>query len=348
VDLLPLPRELRADPSEDVVELTERLMVLGVGDGHPVVPPTPERVAAMLGGRDGSQALGTIAPLQREATVEDVAVCAVMAGCMPQALPVLTAAIRAIQQPQFNLLGVTTTTGSVAIGAVLHGDIVGVVGANAAGNCLGPGNRANATIGRALAMAVRVIGCALPGLIDMAICGQPGKYGLCFAELPGQHGWPGLHEERGVPSGPGGVTVLGPAGTMEVVDVTSQDVTDLLDTLAASLLLPVGTASDGSTLGSGEPVAIVPPEWVMRLSEAGWTKARVREHLWDRAQVPLGRLAPGLAARADVKAVAEGRLRISQSPDDITIVVAGGPGTKATLLPLWPGGSASVTVPVDD
>lgn len=347
VELPPLPHEVKVDPSDDVEEVGRRLAALGVSDGHPVIPPTPMRVEAMLAGREPAEPLGSIAPLRREVTMEDVAVCAVMAGCPPAAIPVLTSAVRAVQEERFNLLGVTTTTGSAGIGVVLHGAVVDDLGANAGGNCLGPGNVANATIGRALATIVRVVGCALPGAVDMAICGQPAKYGLCFGELPGRDGWPALHEERGLSSSPGAVTVMGVAGTIEVVDVTSHDVTDLLDTLAASLLLPVGTGSDGSTLGSGEPVAIMPPEWITRLADEGWTKDAVRHHLWERAHVSLDLLAPGLAARADQAAVEVGLLRVAKNPDDITILVAGGPGTKATLLPLWPGGSASVTVAVD-
>lgn len=346
MDLPLLPRDVRADASEDVLSVTTELFRCGVGDGHPVIPPTHDRVEAMLGGWDRREVFGNLAPLRRDATVEDVAVCAVMTGCPAAALPALVAAVRAVQHDEFNLLGVTTTTGSVAIGMVLHGDVVDAVGANAGANCLGPGNVANAAMGRALATVVRVVGGAVPGMIDVAIMGQPAKYGLCFAELPPTPGWPGLHEDRGLPASPGAVTVLGVSGTLEVVDATSQDVTDLLDTVAAALLLPLGASSDGHTFGSGEPVAVLPPEWVMRLRDAGWSKERVRAHVWDRAQVPLDRLPAGLRARADADAVAAGRLRIADRPEDITLLVAGGPGTKATLMPLWPGGSRSVTVPV--
>jgi hypothetical protein len=346
LELPPLPRAVRASPSDDAAEVTDELNAQGVGDGHPVIPPTPARVEAMLGGWDRDQLLGNLAPLRRDVTVEDVAVCAVLAGCPVTALPALVAAVRAVQEPRFNLLGLTTTTGSAAIGMVLHGDVAGAVGANAGANYLGPGNVANATIGRALSILVRVVGAALPGLIDVAIAGQPAKYGLCFADLPGEPGWPGLHEERGHPSSPGAVTVLGTTGNLEVIDAVSKDVVDLLDTLAGALLLPVSMAADGRTLGSGEPVVVLPPEWVMRLRGSGWTKDRVREHLWAKAQVPLDRLAPGLAARADQRAVEEGVLQVAEDPDSISLLVAGGPGTKATLLPLW-SGSRSVTVPIE-
>jgi hypothetical protein len=343
VDLPPFPRDLRYAPGDDAELVTGELTMLGVGDGHPVLPPTPARIDAMLGAWDDEQPLGVLAPLNRQVTVRDVAVCAVLAGCRPAALPVLVAAVGAVQRPEFNLLGITTTTGSAAIGIGLHGAVVDAVKANAGANYLGPGNVANATIGRALATVIRVVGGAVPGLIDVAIAGQPGKYGLCFAELPATPGWPNLHSERGVRDDPGAVTVAGVSGTVEVIDASSQDVADLADTLAASLVLPVSTS--GRTLGSGEPVVLIPPEWVDRWREAGWTRQRVRDHLWDKAWAPLDRLAPGLACRADEAAVRAGLLRVAERPEDIAIVVAGGIGTKATLLPTW-SGSRTVTVPV--
>jgi hypothetical protein len=131
------------------------------------------------------------------------------------------------------------------------------------------------------------------------------------------------------------------SGTVEVVDAVSQDVADLLDTLAAALVLPVAAGPDGRTLGSGEPFVVVPPEWVGRLRESGWDKERVRRRLWERARVPVARLAHGIAGRAQAD-----ELPVALRPEDIGLLVAGGPGTKATLLPTW-SSSRSVTVSVD-
>jgi len=335
MELPPLPRTLRADPAEDVSTVTSWLTALGVGDGHPVIPPTPVRVESMLGAWDPDEPLGTLAPLRRVVTVADVAVCAVLAGCRPSALPVLVAAVRAVQEDRFNLLGVSTTTGSAAIAVVLHGSAVSAGGAYGGANYLGPGASANASIGRAFATVVRVVGAAIPG-VDVAIAGQPAKFGLCFGELPGQPGWPDLGSERR-----GDLTVVAVSGTVEVVDAVSQDVVDLLDTLAAALLLPVAAGPDGRTLGSGEPFVVLPPEWVGRLRDAGWDKQRVRKHLWERARVPVSRLGPGIAGRSHGT-----KLPVALAPEDIALLVAGGPGTKATLLPTW-SSSRSVTVSVD-
>jgi hypothetical protein len=334
MDLPPLPRTLRADSAEDASTVTGWLTALGVGDGHPVIPPTPVRVESMLGAWDPDEPLGKLAPLRREVTVADVAVCAVLAGCRPSALPALVAAVRAVQEDRFNLLGVTTTTGSAAVGVVLHGPAVSAAGAHGGANYLGPGASANAAIGRALATVVRVVGAAVPG-IDVAIAGQPAKFGFCFGELPGSPGWPDLGSERG-----GDLTVVAVSGTVEIVDAVSQDVVDLLDTLAAALLLPVAAGPDGRTLGSGEPFVVIPPEWVGRLRDAGWDKERVRHHLWERARIPVERLAHGIAGRARTD-----ELPVALRADDIGLLVAGGPGTKATLLPTW-SSSRSVTASV--
>ncbi|HEY7591537.1 MAG TPA: hypothetical protein VH969_00160 [Actinophytocola sp.] len=335
MDLPPLPHTLRFEATEDVETVTALLTSSGVGDGLPVVPPTPVRVESMLGAWDPDEPLGTLAPLRRAVTVADVAVCAVLAGCRPSALPVLVAAVRAVQAERFNLLGLTTTTGSAAIGVVLHPGAASLSGAHAGANYLGPGAGSNGPIGRALAMVVRVVGAAVPGAIDVAIAGQPAKYGLCFASMAGSPGWPDLGTERG-----GDLTVLGVSGTVEVVDAVSQSPEDLLDTLAAALLLPVAAGPDGRTLGSGEPVVVLPPEWVERLRSAGWDKAAARARLWERARVPVARLAPGIAGRAVVD-----ELPAALSPADIVLLVAGGPGTKATLLPTW-SSSRTVTVPL--
>ncbi|TDV56342.1 hypothetical protein [Actinophytocola oryzae] len=325
MELPPLPHTIRSDPDEDVATVSAWLTDLGVGDGHPVIPPTTVRVESMLGAWDPDEQLGILAPLRRPVTVGDVAVCAVLAGCRPSAMPVLVAAVRAVQEDRFNLLGLTTTTGNAAIAVVLHGDAVAAAGVNAGQNHLGPGPFANGPIGRALATVVRVVGAAVPGKIDVAISGQPAKFGLCFGELPASPGWPHLGEERG-----GDLTVMGICGTVEVVDAASQAVTDLLDTLAAALLLPVAAGHDGRTLGSGEPVVVVPPEWVGRLRDAGWDKRRVREHLFEKARVPTANLAYGLRSRTTTD-----MLPAALAADDITLLVAGGPGTKATLMPTW-------------
>ena len=162
-----LPRGIRALDGADPLEFARALCATGNADGLPVIPPTHARVGGMLGGREGAESLGRLPPLFRDITVEDVAVCAVLAGCGPEHLPALLAAVCAVQDPEFNLLGVVTTTGTTAVGMILHGPYVQEVGANSGSNSMGPGNVANAALGRALALVLRA-GGMIPGTLDMS------------------------------------------------------------------------------------------------------------------------------------------------------------------------------------
>ena len=180
-------------------EAQEELFAAGVTDGLPVTPPTRERVEKMLEhcGIDGNEVVITLPPAFEEATWRDIAINAVMAGCLPAYLPVVGAAVEALAAPEFNLVGVATTTGSATPIVIVNGPVVAELGMNVEGNVLGPGNRANAAIGRAVCLALRNIGGAKPGELDMATLGQPAKYTCCFAENEASSPWPALHVERG-------------------------------------------------------------------------------------------------------------------------------------------------------
>jgi hypothetical protein len=153
-------------------------------DGLPIVPPTVERVKRMLHQtpRGRYELIARIAPGYGTATVERIAINAVLAGCDPEYMPVLIAATEAVAAPQFNLQGIQTTTNPVAVWLVLNGPIVERLGVNATLNCLGQGTWANATIGRALRLILQNVGGALPGEMDRATHGQPAKYTFCCAE----------------------------------------------------------------------------------------------------------------------------------------------------------------------
>jgi hypothetical protein len=193
-------------------ELRER----GLADGLPQVVPTVRRLDAMLVGvGEPELSLGLMPPMFGDLTPAAVAYCCVLAGCVPAELPlVLTAAVACLAD-DFNLLGLLTTTGTPAVAVMVSGPAVRELGLNSGTNTLGPGNRANACIGRALALVTRIIGGAVEGSGDMATMGQPGKYGFCFAEDAGGL-LPSLPARRGLPSGASAVTVFGVSGTMEV------------------------------------------------------------------------------------------------------------------------------------
>ncbi len=179
---MPDLERLNIDTEASFEDANNLLYRLGVTDGLPVVPPTEARVAAMVGERDPSRKVATLPPMQGQATVRGLAICAVMAGCRPDEFDVLQAATAAVADPAFNLFGIQTTTGTVAPLLIVNGPVIQRLGLNTAANALGPGTRANATIGRALQFVLRAIGGAQPGRGDKATMGQPGKFTFCCAE----------------------------------------------------------------------------------------------------------------------------------------------------------------------
>jgi len=323
----------------------ETLGARGMSDGLPLVPPTPQRIDAALKacGVDASSPVATLPPAYAEVTWRDVAINAVMAGCAPQYLRVVAAAVAAIAAPEFNLLGIATTTGSATICVIVNGAIARELGMNSGANALGPGNRANATIGRAVRLTLQNAGGARPGEIDMATLGQPGKYTFCFAENESESPWAPLHVERGLGPTTSTVTVAGVSGTIEIVDSESRTPEDLAQTFAQSMLI-AGNVGSAGLLGGGEPLVIMPPEHAQVFSNAGWSKAQAKAAIFERALLSIDRLAPALRERATAGGHAsDGYLRVAQKPDDIMIVVAGGVGRKAAYAPTWSGSTRAVT-----
>src|SRR5204863_594663 len=178
------------DPAALVAEFSAREWC----DGLPIVAPTPERVAAMLGGRDGSKSLGAMPPLWRQATLEKLAINAVMAGCEPACFPIVATAVEAMLDPAFNLYGVQATTHPVAPLLVVNGPYGRSIGVHGGQGCFGPGFRANATIGRAIRLILLNVGGAWPGRYDMATQGSPAKFSYCIAENEAASPWAPLEK----------------------------------------------------------------------------------------------------------------------------------------------------------
>lgn len=324
-------------------DVVDRLHDEGLTDGLPVMPPTAARVQTMLAGRNPSTPVAVVPPLSRPADLRAVAICAVMAGCRPPDLDVLVAAVQALAAPELNLIGVATTTGNTAVGLVLHGEIVGRLRANPDANTLGPGNRTNASLGRALALAIRLLGGATPGSVDMSTIGQSAKFGCCFAETAPIDPWEGFASRRGVHAA-SAVTVFATAGIVEVVDVVSSTGEGLLESLAAAVPLPAALGGGGDRLGGGEILAVIPPEWAQKLIADGWSQSDVAEYLHRHTTLPLERVPASLRGQVSV----DGPLRSAMTPDDVHVITAGGVGTKAVVLPSWQGTAHPVTVPVAD
>lgn len=323
----------------------EALIASGMTDGLPVMPPTRERVDAMLDacGVDRNACLGILPPAYADVTWSDVAVNAVMAGCRPRDLRVVGAAVSAMVAPEFNLLGIATTTGSATICVIVNGPVVRELGLNSGANAFGPGNRANATIGRAVRLTLQNAGGARAGEIDMATLGQPGKYTFCFAENEEESPWEPLHVERGFARDASVVTVVGVSGTIEVVDSESRRHEDLAQTFAQSMLI-AGNVGSAGLLGGGEPLIVMPPEHAEVFARDGCSKALAKAAIYERALLAIDRLAPALRERAVASGAAQdGFLRVARSAEDVMIVVAGGVGRKAAYVPTWSGTTRAVS-----
>ena len=321
------------------------LLEAGLTDGLPVIPPTRERVDAALesAGKDPAASVAILPPGYEDVTWRDVAINAVMAGCDPSYLPVVGAAIAGMAAPEFNLLGIATTTGSATVCVIVNGPLVARIGMNSGVNAFGPGNRANSTIGRAVRLTLQNAGGARSGETDMATLGQPAKYAFCFAENEAESPWEPLHADRGFNRGETVVTVVGISGTIEVVDSESGTGEDLAQTYSQSMLI-AGNVGGSGLLGGGEPLIVMPPEHADVFAQRGFTKQKARQAIFERALLAVDRLSPPLRERAVASgAAADGHLRIAKNADDVMIVVAGGVGRKGAYVPTWSGGTRAVS-----
>ncbi|MDO8530635.1 MAG: hypothetical protein Q7T26_00475 [Dehalococcoidia bacterium] len=334
--------------------VNEMMYKTGMTDGLPIVPPTPERLERFLKetSRKSADVVAAIPPKNGMATVEKIAINAVMAGCPARTLPVVIAAVAAMSQEPFNLLGIQTTTGTASVGLILNGPHAMGMGFSGGAGALGAWNRANASVGRAIHLILLNIGGATPADIDMATLGWPGKFTFCFAENEMKSPWSPLHVERGFHRDESTVTVVGAAGIVEMVDTVSNSAESILTTMANSMSI-AGTTGVECILGGGEPLLIVTPEHAHLLARDGFNKAEVKRFLYEHARLPLSRL--GKDSRARVKALRErlgvadldADLRVAHRAEDIMLVVVGGIGFKSAYVPTWPGGTTSVTVRVE-
>jgi hypothetical protein len=299
----------------------EDMFERGWSDGLPVVPPTPERVEAMLGGRDAGRSLGLVPPAQGEATLERVAVCAVLAGCRPAYFPVVVAAVEAVLEPQFNAHGVAVTTQPAGPIVVVNGPARERVGVNGGMGALGPGTRANATIGRALRLVLTLTGGALPGGLDRATLGHPGKFSSCFAENEEASPWPPLHVERGLPADASAVTVVAADAPLSISDHRSRTPEELAATLAwaaSTQWSPFWWPMDDTSL------YVIGPEHAALFAAAGWSKDRVRSAMFEAVVRPASELRRGEATPLVHAADDDTQVRKWTTPEKIVLVVAGG------------------------
>lgn len=250
----------------------------GWSDGLPLVPPTEERVLRMLGAtsRDPQEVIGLVPSDLVPATVEKIAINAVMAGCKPEYLPVVLAAVEAVLDEPFAMHGVLATTMFVGPVIVVNGPVRRQIGMNARGNALGQGNRANATIGRAVQLVIRNIGGGRPQEVDRATLGNPGKYTYCFAEDEEGSCWEPLSVERGIAPGKSAVTAFAGYGLQGVVDQKSRTPESLSRSFAECMKAIYNT----KLAPACDAILVMCPEHERTYREAGWSKQRVYEELY--------------------------------------------------------------------
>jgi hypothetical protein len=320
----------------------------GWGDGLPLVPPTRERVEAMLETADGDpdEPLGVLHPRSGVLTRRAVAVNAVLAGCPARVFPVVLTALRALSRPEVNLRGVNATTHSVATLVIVHGEAAVSGGFNAGTGAFGPGNRANASVGRAVRLALLHIAGATPGAGDASSQGQPAKYTYCVAENTAESPWESYPRSRGVDA-PSAVTVHCGEGPHNVHDMEADgDPARILDKIASSMAT---LGLNNAPISQGEYFVALGPEHAASLASTGLGRADVASYLYEKARLPAGlfrRHFAELAWAGWMKIVADDQpLPMTGHPDNIRVLVVGGPGKHTSLIPSW-GMTRSVTLPV--
>lgn len=303
--------------TDELEEMFER----GWTDGLPVIPPTPERVEAMLGGRNPGDSLGELPPAMGRATLERVAACAVLAGCRPEYFPAVIAAVEAALEPRFNVGGQAVTTQPAGQVVIVNGPVRDAIGLNSSMGALGPGWRANMTIGRALRLVISLTGGGFPGRLDRSTLGQPGKLGLCLAEDEAVSPWEPLHVERGYAAADSVVTLVGADAPLSISDhrsTTPQELTRVLGWAAAATWSPNWWPLGGASL------FVICPEHAEMFRAAGWTKQRLREEIFETVTRPAGELRWGETTPEVVAAADEQPIGKWTRPEDILFVVAGG------------------------
>ena len=325
----------------DVADLEDEFEAMfdrGWTDGLPVVPPTEERVMRMLTGttRAPSDVVAIVPPDLVEVTVEKIAINAVMAGCKPEYLPWVIAAVEAVCNDTFNIHGVLATTMPVGPVIVCNGPGTRAIGMNSGMNVFGQGNRANLTIGRAVQLIIRNVGGGRPGEVDRATHGNPGKISFCFAEDEVGSPWTSLAVSRGVAAGVDALTVFPGEGPRCVVDQLARDPESLCNTFAACLR----TLHNPKSVLAFDAILVLGPEHARVFAEAGWNRERVLEELHARLQIPGDELVRG------ANGIAEGvpeRLRgvtlPKFRPGGILLVHAGGgAGLFSAIIGGWANG----------
>ncbi len=340
-----------AETHESFDRVNEYFYERGWTDGLPIVPPTEERVRAMLTGMPGHDAdelVSVVPPKNGRATMRQIAVNAVMAGARPEYLPVVVAALQAVSEPQYGLSHRQTTTHAGAPLVIVNGPIAGRLKINGGRGLFGPGWRANATIGRALRLVLVNVGGAGPA-VDASQTGHPGKYTYCIAEYESASPWEPLHVERGHAREQSVVTVVNTEAPHSMTENIQTDPDEIIRTFASCM----ATLGVNNLYSQGHPVLVMGIEHAHHIAAAGWSKQDVKHALFERARQPWGLMKnrgkskgprfPEFVDKNDDNSM----VPIVWEAADLILIVGGGAGGKSMFLPTAGGQSLSVSKPVE-
>jgi hypothetical protein len=312
-----------SDPAE-VLDFVERQ---GWGDGFPVIPPTAERVQAMLETTPlpPTQVIAAIEPLRGEATVEKIAINAVLAGCRPEYFPVVLAAVQAVAEPEFNLYALNTTTCCATPALMINGPARQSLGIECGYSCLGHNGRANATIGRALRLVMRNVGGAVPGAVSKSCFGQPGRVSLCFGEWEEKSPWDPFHVRRGFQRDESVVTAVCATGTQDIADIFAETGEELVIVLAHG----IDWTGNNKVLvpqEKGDMLLLLCPDFAHKIARDGLGIGDVQRMLFEWTRTPVERWPRGMWPRLEERGYieADGTVPLAARPEQFLIAVAGG------------------------
>ena len=326
----------------DAAEANDLCFDKGWSDGLPVIPPTEDRVLAMLDAarlRPGDE-VAFVAHRSVSITAEKVAINAVMAGCKPEYMPVVVAAVEGIGDPRWSYHGPGTSTAGAGVLLIVNGPIARAVDVNAGDNLFGPGWRANLTIGRAVRLVMRNVCGSRPGALDRGTLGHPGRLSYVIAENEAESPWTPLHVERGLRPEQSAVTVVAAEGPRQFYNQLSSTAEGVLTTLADDMRI------SGNVMGQPHYVLVLAGEHMRTIAAGGWGKKEIRQFVWERTHNSHAHLKRTQRMSGALQPGDEERMRpLLASPDDILVVAAGGrAGAFSCYIPGWSSARSSQAV----
>ena len=331
----------------DDISIINRLFYeKGWSDGLPIIPPTAERVRELLRGtrRKPDEVIGFIPPKWAGATVEKIAINAVMAGCFPEHMPIIIGVVQAMLQRQFNLYSVQTTTHPCGPLLIINGPIRRTLGINCDYGVFGPGTLANATIGRAIRLILINVGGAIPGKVDKATHGHPGKFSYAIGEHEEKSPWNSLSVERGFNAEESTITVVAAESPHNINDNCSISAEGILTTIAGTLACQ---GNNNVIFQIGEPLVVLGPEHAASIAKEGFSKEDVKEFLFEKTRIPKRAFSKELQELRFSNLSDGAMIPVTRKADDILIVVAGGAGKHSMIIPTF-GNSFAVTEAIEN